>query len=258
MAKSTKNFTSDLDPKLAAELLNVNPAPFPAEGVDGFDAIPQPLSARLEMTVQQLKTLVAEANRHLGESEAARLVGQALARDNGKRGDSAIYVTETGRIVLEVGTEVEATKKAQKPRKYKRRLPLLEDLRAEAKSLGLDISHLGAKRRAIWDAIQEVQTRKGKADPVDEGPMSAGADEITVTDPPSGPKPPKRGHFKLGDAVQVQPVAAKPKKPKPAIVNPNVTPAPAPADSEKPKPNMVELMEQTSDVNLRDLLGDEG
>jgi hypothetical protein len=244
MTKSTKNLVSDLDPKLAAELLNVDHSPYPMDQGGGlYAAEPLALGDRIRETVKHLATLVAAANEHLGSSEATRLVASALARQHGKRGDAAIYVTTEGRCVVEVGTEIES-KPAPPRRKYKRNLPLLEDLRAEAKELRLDISHLGQKRRAIWDAINDLKARKGISVSDDPPEMGAGADEEQVEAIPEGPKPPKRGHFKIGETLS-----------QPRVIHPGATRS---EPIEGDKPNMVELLEESSEVNLRDLLGDEG
>jgi len=243
MTKSTKNLVSDLEPKLAAELLNVDLFPYPRDQGGGlFIAEPLSLGDRINETVGHLATLVAAANKHLEDSEATRLVASALAREHNRRGEAAIYVTSDGRCVVEVGSEIESKPKPTR-RRYKRNLPLLEELRDEAKALRLDISHLGQKRRAIWDAIKEVKARKGIPDE-DPPEMAGGADEEQLEALPDGPKPPKRGHFKIGEAVI-----------KPRVVHPGAT---RPETIEGEKPNMVELLEDASEVDLRDLLGDEG
>lgn len=242
MAKTApKNFRTALDEKLARELLNVAPKPsVPPEGVEEGQAV-RPLGERLKWAVEHLDSVVKEANAYLEDSELSRHLAEALCARKSRRGFPYIHVDATGQVMLEVsydGKQVRSS--AKKKRKYKRELPLLEDLRKEAAQLGISVSHLGQKRRAIYDYLQEIKSRHaGATEEESDAQMAAGHDEVTVTEPKDGPKPPrKRRQIKL--------------------VTPG-TPQPSAEDKEaeaKPSPNLTRLMEQGADLDIEEILSD--
>ena len=157
MAKtsSQKNFRTELDEKLAKELLNVAPRPPvqpPEDSEDGRGQTPLALGERLERAVEHLADVVKEANEYLEDSELSRHLAEALASEKSRRGFPFIHVEGGGHVVLEVSYDGKQQQRGKKKRKYKRVLPLLEDLRKEAVELGISVNHLGQKRRAIFEA----------------------------------------------------------------------------------------------------------
>ena len=98
-------------------------------------------------------------------------------------------VTPDGTVMLRVSyEEVESQSEKEVPvvrTKGSSDLPKLDKLREEATDLGLDISHLGRQRRAIYDLIQ--QTKAG---------VSSGVDEVTVSPAKDQRKPPRKASIK--------------------------------------------------------------
>lgn len=239
MSKGQKNFRTEVDSKLAMELLNVAPQ---AKGEEA----PLPLGKKLKSAVNNLAAVVQEANEFLADSNLATKLAEALAADKNKRGFPTISVDANGAVVLEVDYDAKRGKK--KKRQYSRRLPLLADLRKEAAELGVDVSHLGQKRRAVYDFLEEVKQRRAAAQgdaatsPAAAGedpePMSAGADEVKVTAAKDGPKPPRRRKVKLTIPGVERPAPDK-----------------EPESQAQASPNLTAIMENApSDVDIDSLL----
>jgi len=252
MAKTApKNFRTALDEKLARELLNVAPRPsaVPTDTPDGpspdpSDSVPReilPLGERLRWAVEHLASVVKEANAHLEDSELSRHLAEALCARKSRRGFPYIHVDDAGQVMLEVSYDgKQQVRSSKKKRKYKRELPLLEDLRKEAGQLGISVSHLGQKRRAIYDYLQEIKSRHASkpSEEETEAQMAAGHDEVTVTEPKNGPKPPKKRR-------QIK------------LVTPGTQPAEPKEPEAKPSPNLTRLLEQGADLDIEDILSDE-
>jgi len=240
MAKTApKNFRTALDEKLARELLNVAPKPSVSpEGAENGQ-VARPLGERLKWAVEHLASVVKEANAYLEDSELSRHLAEALCARKSRRGFPYIHVDTGGQIMLEVSYDGKQQIRSKKKRKYKRELPLLEDLRKEAAQLGISVSHLGQKRRAIYDYLQEIQSRHaGVSEEDTDAQMAAGHDEVTVTEPKDGPKlPRKRRQIKL--------------------VTPGAQPPAESTEPEaKPSPNLTRLMEQSADLDIEEILSD--
>ena len=244
-----KPYILPVDEKLSAQLLN-------SRGAKGDGAL---LGDRLSELATELEQLVKEANEFLEDSEFAGIVADTLVRKANKRGWPRLQVESSGRLVLQISYQDPGKKKA----KRSRRVPLLDELRAEAKELGVDISGFGIKRRAIYEYLQKVRSgtaagadvgtsKKTKATPVvkqaddeadpDGGPMSAGPDETKVSPAPDGPKPPKKGFVKSGDPVR------------PVLLNQQEE---APKKDSGRRHDLRALVEQSKDVDIAAILESE-
>lgn len=155
MAKQPKPYECPLSPDLAADILNI---PLDTGGHDG--APPRTIGERVRRSTEAID----EANRHLAESPVARIVAISLMQRLKKRGTPSILVRYDGTVILRIhyGEEGNGAGKAVRMRRdapeiqttHTSDLPYLEDLRAEASDLGLDISHLGRQRRIIHEFIE--------------------------------------------------------------------------------------------------------
>jgi hypothetical protein len=248
-----KPYSTPVEAQLAAQLLNTS-----GEREEGGL-----LGDKLATIANELEGLVEEANKFLEDSEFATMVADTLARKANKRGWPRIAVESSGKVVLEISYQDPGKKKPKRAR----RVPLLDELRAEAEEMGVDISGFGIKRRAIYEHLQKIRggespgkppepskkPKKPKAPPVvkkaqdepepDPGPMSAGVDEVKISPALEGPKPPKKAGFvKTGDAV------------KPVLLNQDNVP-----DSEETgkKHDLRALVEQSKDVDIEAILASE-
>jgi len=230
-------FRKTLDGKLKGELLGLAMSePFNVEAPANMTLV-----QRITWHQEQLALLVKKANEALAESSMVPMIAEHQARELNKRGEPRIFVDDHGDLVLEIGNPDEEKKK--KRRSSRKSLPHLQDLRDEATELGIDITHLGAKRRAIYELIEEVKARKTAPPPeADSGPMSADLDEVKVSTPTPGPKGmkpslPKRlragGFLKTGDPVQAHPVTPE------------------------QRPNLSELVESAADQDLRSMFAED-
>jgi hypothetical protein len=273
-----KPYSGPVDDKVAVQLLN-------STGVSLHD---RPLGDALRHARQQLEELVEAANDALEGNEFASIVAEHLANKMGRRGNASVSVSETGTVTLEISYEDAPKKKRRTRTQRSSSIPLMDDLKAKAKKLGVDISEFGIKRKKIHEYLQKVERgdvtpekeakeskepdppKKAEAktgassktepqaaevktanDPPEEdpGPMSAGPDETKVSPPPDDPKPPKRGFVKTGDALSSPVVVdAQPQEKKGA------KPAKKQAESGKGR-SMRELVDAASEVNIADLLG---
>ena len=245
MTKAQKNFRVKITQDLTLQLLNSAVRESTANGVE------DPLGVRLRRAVLHLEGVIQEANHFLEGSELAGKLATALMVDHNKRGFPDISVDVRGVLMLEVGYA--ATREGVKRRRGRLKLPLLSELRQEAQEMGVDISHLGAKRRAVQDFIEEVKVRraasgyerpKPKPEPEPESEsesvqMGAEVDELTVEPAKRAAKPPRRAKVKLTI---------------PGKTTPKVDVAAAAA---KPSPNLAAIMESApTDVDIEDLLSE--
>lgn len=160
MARQSKPFEHPLDPELAQGILNIPLG-------SGVKPEPRTIGERIFHAMEA----VAEANRHLDASPVAKIVAESIMRDLKRRGDARIVVRPDGTVVLRVVYgNGEPERPVLRPRRdapavqaaHGSTLPYLDDLRKEAVELGLDISHLGQRRRAIHEFI-EARKSQGKA-----------------------------------------------------------------------------------------------
>ena len=149
-------FEQPLSPELAASILSV---PLP-DGVGG--PTPRTVGERVAL----MRVAVDEANAYLAESPVAKIVARSLMTDLKKRGDATIVVRYDGVVVLRVaygdeGLTVNPGDESAFVRRdvpsvrtvHSSDLPYLDELRKEAATLGVDVSHLGRARRAIAELL---------------------------------------------------------------------------------------------------------
>jgi len=212
------------------ELLNISSR---AEegGEEGESPDLRPLGVRLQSAIGQLERLKREANDFLRSSEVAKHLAISLAMERNKRGYPHLVLNDLGEMILVVSYE---KRRSQEKRAYRKDLPKMKELRKQAGDLGVDISHLGTKRRAISDFLQELGGRKGKVpkDVPKEPERDPGPDEVTLSPAKVTPKPPKR----------------------PKLTTPGVTRPTAVAKPTTSK-DLETLMEASGDVDLDELLG---
>jgi hypothetical protein len=165
-----KPYEHPLSNELALEILNI-----PVEADTA--APPRTIGERLV----RAKAAIDEANLHLATSPVAKIVAKSIMQDLKKRGDASIHVRYDGTVVLRI-TYAEADADAVlQPRRdvpslqstHRSDLPYLDDLRKRAARMGVDITHLGRQRRAIWDHLNSIEpeklSRKTFLDLVEEG-----------------------------------------------------------------------------------------
>ncbi len=146
MAKILKPYEVQLDDELAAEILAI-----PMDAPVGDP--PRTIGER----VLAAAAAVAAANEHLHESRLAKIVATSVMKVLKKRGVASVQVRPDGIVILRVAyDETEEEHNVPVKRATRRSdLPKLDDLRAQAAELGVDISDLGQQRRAIFERIQE-------------------------------------------------------------------------------------------------------
>lgn len=211
MANSEK-----IDPKLVFELLNASEA-LELEGISLGDALSQ--------TIDQLADLVEKANTFLETSPLAAIVAESLATKAHRKGRASIRISSEGQARLEVTS-----------RRIK--APLMSELRAQAKELGVDISAFGTKRLVIHDYLrQQAEPRALKVAPElsneDAGPMSAGPDETRVSPAPTQNPPKRKGFIKTG--VPMPTTSLGPETP--------------------PQKSLRQLVTEAKDIDIASLLG---
>lgn len=199
MSKSGKPYEIPLEPDLAQEILNI---PIP---VDEDTEPPATMGERVERATKA----VQEANEYLETSSMARIIADTLMRQLKKRGTPRIMVKMDGTVVLLVTYEDGRTKKPKPPvrkRTHKSDLPLMDELREMAKSLGVDISHLGRKRRAIYELLKKEKDKQEASLPpepgeADDKPPKRLVDEVTESDAPEEPRPRIKRRRKKADGT---------------------------------------------------------
>jgi len=267
-----KPYSGPVDDKLAAQLLN-------STGVTADND--EPLGDALIEARRRVEQLVAMANDALEGSEFAKIVAEHLANKMSRRGHALIGVSDDGHIELHISYEEQGSRR---PRQQPKKLPLLEEIKAEAEAMGIDVSEFGMKRKKMWEHLHAIEageikgtplkkapkpTAKPKAKPKpvvqvaedappdDPGPMSAGPDETKVSPPPDDPPPPKKARvFVKNDEADVPVVvrAAESKSP-PKPAEPKKGPKPAESHEQ---PDMRQLVKDSQELSIADLLQSDG
>lgn len=168
MGKHPKPYESPLAPNLARDILNI---PIPPGDLES-EPPPRTIGERVERALRAIE----EANRHLATSPVAGIVARSIMQTLKKRGEASIMVRSDGAVVLRVAYGAEEQVE-HRPRRdapdvqttHRSDLPYLDELRAEASDLGVDISHLGRRRRAIHEYL-EAHKRN----------LARGFDEVSV------------------------------------------------------------------------------
>lgn len=183
MAKN-KPYEIPLKPDLASEIL-AHPAPGPKR-TDYPDTINGRLQAALDA--------VAEANEFLKTSHLARIVADNLMKQLRKRGHPFIRVRADGTVILHVSyDEDDAPEEPVEPpvqrSSRKSDLPKLDELRAWADRIDVDISDLGRARRTIYERLvaaedtapapsKTILRKKGKPEPNSKPENDASVDDL--------------------------------------------------------------------------------
>ena len=104
--------------------------------------------------VQQALEAIERANQALGESKLVELTAHQIMRKEGRRGTPRVLVSPDGEISMWVTYGDEQTfRDIAAPRK----LPTLDELRAQAEALDVDISDLGRAKTQIIQRLSEFE-----------------------------------------------------------------------------------------------------
>lgn len=195
MGKQPQPYESPLSRELAEEILSL------------FQVSEEEEQA--PRTIKDLVKMIDQTNKRLQTSMVAKLVATSIMHSLKKRGDAALVIRYDGNVVVRVSygdepiEDVTPRTRRDTPTvqtTHKSDLPYLDALREEAAEMGVDISHLGRQRRAIFEYLEAHKKN-----------VKPQVDEVTVTQVEEGINPPR------------------PKRPK--------TPGPnGVADSPEPKP----------------------
>jgi len=263
-----KPYSGPVDEELARQILNSTG--FKVD-VGGETLL---LGDALIKTAWSLRELIRISNEKLEGNEFAKIVAEHLANKLNRRGNAEIAIAEDGHAELFISYEEHPAKRIVTS-SQKRQLPLLEELRVRADEMGVDISGFGIKRKKIQEYLDGIEngtvkpkkgakSKKRKTGPIqtandppesDPGPMSAGPDETRVS--PAPEEPPKRGFVKTGDAV-TKPVIVDSEPSEGNDVKGKKAAKPAKSKGEETAPpNLRQLVEDSKDVSIADLLTSE-
>lgn len=180
---SKKPYEVPLEKGLAQEILSMPVHATSPFGVPEDSGPSTTIGERVERAAQAVR----DANAYLATSKLASLVAHTLMKDLKKRGNPSIVVEPDGQVILRVSYDEDKQEAPEAPvekSKWSSDLPKLDELRAEAEKLGVNISDLGRARRAIHDRLQAVRERPGGED--SSGRMS---DEVKETEEELGRLP---------------------------------------------------------------------
>lgn len=265
-----KPYSGPVEDTLARQVLNSTGE---VRTINGEDLL---LGDALIETAKLLEGLVNQANGLLEGNEFAAIVAEHLANKLNRRGNAEIAVTKSGQVELYISYEEHPAQHiSATPPKRQRKVPLMKELKAKAKKLGVEIpEELGIKRRKIHEWLKKVeggeiktktskrketviQTAEDPPEP-DPGPMSAGPDETRVSPPPDDPKPPKkRGFVKTSEAVSKPVIVTTEPEPDGETAAPKAANPPKPQADAPKRPDMRQLVKESKDVSITDLLASE-
>jgi hypothetical protein len=162
--------------------------------------VPEPLrSAMLSVAVPDehgqfttVGTLIGEAreairraNEALADNSLVDLAAQDMMKGHRRRGNASVEVGATGAVLLRISYKQTPASSDVTIAPGGAGLPSLVSLRSQATELGLDVSHLGRKKREIMDMI--VTAHEG------EDPIPARLrDEVSTSTPLHSTKLPPR------------------------------------------------------------------
>jgi hypothetical protein len=272
-----KPYSGPIDADLAVQVLN-------ATGLKEGELL---LGDSLRLAAESLERLVRRASEALEDNEFAKIVAEHLSTKMNRRGAAFLTVTEVGKVILHISYE--EAKPVLVPTRQ-RTVPLMIELKARARELGVDISHLGIKRKIIHAFLEEasagsaptkaepskpkparakpvmkvaqapvepepVQAKpvvKMAQDPVEPepGPMSAGTDETTVSPLPETPPP--RPPIVKSRAQEGPVLVAAPETP-----NPNGAKSPKIQGEDRKGRSLRQLAQEAKEVDIADLLSSE-
>lgn len=165
----SKPYEAPLDPELAFEILNI---PMPEESAPP----PTTIGERVQRSVESVEA----ANEYLATSPMAHIIADTLMRKLKKRGNPRIQVRMDGTVVLVVSYEDHHMPKPDigvQTRPRKSSLPTMDELREWAGQIGVDISGMGRKRRAIYEMLQKEERPQTSRRLIDEVTESEAPDE---------------------------------------------------------------------------------
>lgn len=226
----TRTYEYPIDPQLSAELLV------------GLTSTPRAVSSYAD-AVRVFEEYKARAEEYLRTSTLARIVAEHEAKKHGRNGDPRIIVADGGSLVLEVNYK---SKRKGKTKRNKSNLPYMDELRERAERLGVDISDLGRKRRAIFERLNDHEFGTEESGEVVEDPE----EEIETEEPQPEPEE-SEANFYVDEEGQLQSVRAKHKRRR---VNLTLS---ASQKKAPPKLNLERILAEAEGSELDDLLGDE-
>lgn len=173
MPKKRKPYRTVLSSELTEEVLSI-PIPEDADLDRAERPEPRTIGERLERALGELEQTVEMVNETLTDNAMVGIVADTLAKSLKKRGRASIVVEPDGKVVLRVdyGKAAEEAPDPVDPsdhvkkRKWHSDLPKMDELREIADELGVDITDLGRKRRAIWERLQEARKKLRHMDEV--------------------------------------------------------------------------------------------
>ena len=107
--------------------------------------------------VEHLREVQRSANEMLSTNQLTSFAAAQVMRDIGKRGVPSLILTADGQVHLQVSyDEQNSPKRVEAVARNSRssQLPKLDTLRERADRMGVDISHLGRQRRAIFNLLE--------------------------------------------------------------------------------------------------------
>ena len=106
--------------------------------------------------VQALET----ARLSLASNPLTKIVAEAVARQEGRKGTASIVVCPDGQLLVEVSYK--SRENGKQPRAWNSNLPSLETLRVDAVGLGIDPLPFGRSKTRLTEAIKAAQTPRPK------------------------------------------------------------------------------------------------
>lgn len=101
-------------------------------------------------TIRKAASLMEGANRAVAENPLCQVAAQSLMKEQKRRGNPSFVVNSSCEVFLHIGYGQEEAADADVP------LPSLEELRATAKAMGVDISDLGRQKRSILKRLEKI------------------------------------------------------------------------------------------------------
>lgn len=127
---------------------------------------PLTIHARLKDARAYMHGAVVAARRSLSKNPLRETVAQAAARNAGRRGHANIVISDEGEVMLEVSYTQDRKTEAEAATPTKRsKLPLIDEIRAEAESLEIDTAPFGRSKVKLRKAIAEARAKKADTKP---------------------------------------------------------------------------------------------
>ena len=101
-------------------------------------------------TIRKAAALMASANQAVADNPLCQVAAQALMKEQKRRGNPSFVVSSSCEVFLHIGYGKEEASVTNAP------LPSLEELRATAKEMDVDISDLGRQKRSILKRLEKT------------------------------------------------------------------------------------------------------